>query len=567
MNIFFSRLKEKQTLLGMAAVLILSAALFFTSLGNHDLSEREAREALAVHEMVNHGDFFLPKINGDTLRTKPPLFHWMACLFAKIRGEVDEYAARLPSAVCATGGVIAIFLFGTYMFGGGAGTLSALILATNAKYLEMANMARVDMVLTFFVSLAYVFFYLAYKKEGRAYFTLFFVSLGLAALAKGPVGVICALISIFSFLALRKRMDVAREMNFSIGFFMIFGFLSLWLLPALYLGKDELLDTIYQETIARFIGTTTHQAHIEPFYYYLPQLFGGFAPWSIFLPASLILYFRETKKDEALLYVFLWFASIFLFLSLSAGKRGDYLLPLYPAAALMTGKLLWDFMEGEKKFNFKLSLTLSSIPVLLTGVLLLVISISYIFMSYIFFSEAPFTLLVLPILTKEDQSAAKHLLENYGSWLPFLSALFFVLGLLGLGHFWAIRRGWARVYVVSIFIMVLLISGAGALAMAEINRLVSWKPFMSKVREKVSPEDKLAFFGKLRLKMVFYSGRHIPLVSDNSLRRYFDGQRPAYLIAQEEAVEGIRKISRSPVHVAASYKNFRDGFVLLSNPP
>lgn len=547
----------------MAGLTLLSGLLFFCDLKSNDFSEREAREALAVFEMVGKGDLFLPKINGETLRTKPPLFHWIAYCFAYIEGAVDELAVRLPSAISATAGILSTFLFGIIFIGPRAGMLSAIILATNVEYLEIAHRARVDMTFAIFVILAHFLFYTGYKTGKKICFSLFFVAIGLAVLTKGPIGFIFPIASVLSFLIIREKTDFIWEINFMKGTLVVLIILSLWLIPALLIGKGELLDIIYQETIARFLGTTTHQSHIEPFYYYFPRLLGGFAPWSLFLPVVLTLNLRESKKDEVLLFLLSWFICIFLFLSVCAGKRGDYLLPLYPAASLLVGKSWSDFIGSGKNFNFKLYFSLSSFPVLIAGILFLIIGMILFFNgTFLNFSFVP---IVSSILVREDSIAFEYFWKHFESWFPYLSAFLFLQGFLGIGHFIAIRKKKGLGSFSLLFLMCFSLAVAVAFILPEVNRRISLKPFVEDIRKNVPENAKLSFYGKINLKIIFYSGRHIPSISQKSIAKYFDGETPAYLIIRENVLGEVEKRSRSPVFIVASYRNFRQGLLLLSN--
>ncbi len=557
------KLKEKNSIYWLVALAFLCGMLFLSSLQSYDLSKRETREALAVYEMVNHGDFFLPKINGDTLRTKPPLFHWMACLFSFAGGKVDEWSARLPSALAATAGVFCVFCFALAVFDRRTALLSAIILATNVKYLEMANKARVDMTLTLFVFLAYLFFYFGYKTRRVVYFQAFFIAMGVASLTKGPLGFLLPFAAIIPFLMVRKEVGFLREIGLGKGAVIILAILCIWLVPALLIGRGELLDIIYQETIARFLGTTTHQGHYEPFYYYLPQILGGLAPWSLFLPLALYWGFKNVKKGDALLFVLIWFVSTFIFFSLSAGKRADYLLPLYPAAALLIGKLWGDFIQGAKEFDLRLYFSISSFPICLVGVVCLAIGLFSLFNFT--FSDFSIPSMVKPFMVTEDALAFDQFLALYGTWLPYLFSLICFLGLLAVGHFVGIRKR-KGTYAFSLLVaMCLSLAVAGRLILPQVNKMVSLKPFADAIKKQVPEEAELYFYDRVRLKLVFYSERHIPLISHPNFSDYFGPEKTTYLITPESYLEEVKKRSGVPMFTVASFKNFKSSYLLLSN--
>jgi 4-amino-4-deoxy-L-arabinose transferase-like glycosyltransferase len=112
-----------------------------------------------------------------------------------------------------------------------------------------------------------------------------------------------------------------------------------WYGAALYLAGDEFFGLQFvKENFARFFvhgeGGTGHQ---KPFYYFIPYLFTLGMPWTLFLPGVIWSYFSdESHRKDDLLFLAVWVVAVFLFFSLSAGKRPPYILPLYPPLALLT---------------------------------------------------------------------------------------------------------------------------------------------------------------------------------------------------------------------------------------
>ena len=88
-------------------------------------------------------------------------------------------------------------------------------------------------------------------------------------------------------------------------------------------------------------------AHKEPFYYYLLKFPSDFLPWSVFIPAACIHFWRNRTRNNNILFPAAWFAATFLLFSLVSGKRSLYLLPLYPAAALIMAKFFGDLLRME----------------------------------------------------------------------------------------------------------------------------------------------------------------------------------------------------------------------------
>jgi 4-amino-4-deoxy-L-arabinose transferase-like glycosyltransferase len=87
----------------------------------------------------------------------------------------------------------------------------------------------------------------------------------------------------------------------------------------------------------------TEEPHAKPFYFYIPEILIGLGPWSLFMIVAIFLFFR--KKSEYLRFPCLWFMAMFISLSLIASKHSRYLLPLYPAAALLAAAPWEGYLE------------------------------------------------------------------------------------------------------------------------------------------------------------------------------------------------------------------------------
>ena len=83
----------------------------------------ESQEALVVWEMVDSGDWVLPRVNGELIPSKPPLYHWIAVAFASMTGGVSELAVRLPSIAAGAATVALVYAAGTAAWGPAAGTI------------------------------------------------------------------------------------------------------------------------------------------------------------------------------------------------------------------------------------------------------------------------------------------------------------------------------------------------------------------------------------------------------------------------------------------------------------
>lgn len=310
----------------------------------------EPREALEVQYIVTQGQWLFPLKGERDLPSKPPLFHWTGALFSLIWGETNEATVRFPSAFYATLGVLLVYLFGCKLFDSKVAFLAGVILATTFIYQKQAVEARVDMTLTFFVTASLLGFYSLHQGWLPASwgFYGFYFLLGIGVLAKGPVGLILPAATAAIFLIVKKRWDFLARLCFHKGVFLALGIGLSWYGMALFHGGEEFFGRqVLKENLERFFvygeGGTGHQ---KPIYYYVPYLFLLGLPWTLLLPFMIMHWWKQRSlAEQSFLFLVLWIAVVFGFFSLAAGKRGVYLLPLYPALALLTAR--WFQTERE----------------------------------------------------------------------------------------------------------------------------------------------------------------------------------------------------------------------------
>jgi 4-amino-4-deoxy-L-arabinose transferase-like glycosyltransferase len=312
-------------------ILVLAYVLLIQSIGSIALWDPdEPRQAIMAREMMERHDYIHTYLNGKPYLEKPPFFSWMIVLAAKIRGNLDEFSSRIPSAVAATLLVLITFSLGCMLLDREAGLLSAVVLLTNYQFLSNAREAVMDMTFAFFIGLTIFLAYLSVNKGRKWVFALSFVSSSLAILTKGPAGLVIPAGTIFVYLIAKK--DLKRFfIPLAAGCILSSLVASIWFLLA---GEAYWREFILRQNVTRY----THAFdHIENVFYYFQKLFFNFLPWSILLPFSL---YHAVRKRYWLPLI--WFSFTFLFFEFSMSKRAIYLISLYPAAALLCGLYLKD---------------------------------------------------------------------------------------------------------------------------------------------------------------------------------------------------------------------------------
>jgi len=336
-----------------AALLAFGLLLFGWRLGGHDLwPPDEPRFGLVAREMLEGGDPIVLSRNGGLYTDKPPLFFWAIDAAAILRGgEVDETAARMPSLVASMLALLLVARLGERLYDRRTGILGAVLFATNLQILERARWASIDMTLNLFVLLAFVLLWEEVEGAGSRWHwraVAAWGAMGLATLAKGPVGLVLPLLALVPALALLRRGRDLPRLFPAAGVILFLAVVGGWFsLFASRLGWSEAVGIATHQTVDRYVNAWNSQ---HPVWYYLWRFPAGFLPWCMFLPAALLAAWRPDKAGEpaassrarertATVFLTVWFAAIFLFFSFSTGKRGVYIIPLYPAAVLLVARL------------------------------------------------------------------------------------------------------------------------------------------------------------------------------------------------------------------------------------
>ncbi len=342
-------------------VLIFSACLFLIRLDKKHLwGADEPRVAGIASEMARTGDMVVPRLNGKPFLEQPPLYYWASSLIFRYLGE-NTYTARLPAAVAAVLGTALVYILArSQKYSHLQALASGLVLSTSFEYFSVGRRCVVDMALCMFIAGAMLSFYqvCCSKSQGGWWYAGFATSLSGAILTKGLVGPAVVITTLVAWLVLTKSVNWKSYLLLFMGVLLSLIPVSIWFV-FLYdkLGWNAFHEVFWVNNFGRFTGGL-HE-HVEPFYYYFFKFPGQFLPWSLFLPYALIYYLRKLRdpvdRNPALFNV-VWLCVPFLLLSISAGKRGMYLLPLYPAAALLVGTSISETLEKnlEPDFWFKL---------------------------------------------------------------------------------------------------------------------------------------------------------------------------------------------------------------------
>jgi 4-amino-4-deoxy-L-arabinose transferase-like glycosyltransferase len=369
------------------AILFFSCVLFHI-LGTWTLpliDRDEPRFAEASREMIERGNYIVPYFNNQLRLDKPPLTYWAQVASYHIFGEAD-FAARFPSAIAAALTALSIFVWGRRMGGEKLGCWAAIIFTLSLQTFVHAKAAVADMWLVLFVTLAnWGGYELIQRRTPNAqrptpnseklnepsnlkpqtsiWWVIFYLSLALGFLAKGPIAWI-PLLTVAVVIIYTRDWQSFRRFKLVAGILLTLVVVALWGIPALIHTRGEFFTVgVGRHVVSR--SFTTLEGHgasslgmyalLLPFYFV--TLFITFFPWSIKLPWLIRKLWRREKTGVIHLrqgyggqadsdyggllvdiYLLSGIAVVFVIFTLVRTKLPHYTLPAFPLLALLLAR-------------------------------------------------------------------------------------------------------------------------------------------------------------------------------------------------------------------------------------
>jgi 4-amino-4-deoxy-L-arabinose transferase-like glycosyltransferase len=337
-------------------------------------------------------------------------------------------------------------------------------------------------------------------------------------LTKGPLGYLPIPILIIYSLMLKDIGKVWNRNLFYAGILSV-GLVLAWFLPAVGMaGKTYGIQNLWRQTVGRFAGGWSHS---QLFYFYFVRFPLGFLPWAIFLPWMLYdtLPLRSGEKRREVLFLFVWFAFLFVFFSLSKGKKDNYLLPLYPAAAILVGKWLatfWGRLEESGETGGRLWIPMGLVTLLFAAGWLIILF-------------RPFKLFPQEIETY----------FSFAVWPLFLIVLGGVLSLAFL--LWR----WSRLSVFSLVAVLVIAQVYVSIAVApRFNELRSMKPFSRKILARMGANDDLKIWKFQSTGILYYTEKPVEQIKSigHFLQTFRSGHRVLMVVEGEDLAQLREKV-------------------------
>ncbi|MDO8207724.1 MAG: glycosyltransferase family 39 protein [Gallionella sp.] len=474
-------------------LLISVAIIWFANLEYRTLIKPdEGRYAEIPREMVHSGDWVTPRLNDLKYFEKPPLQYWATATAYTVFGE-HQWTSRLWAGLTGFAGLFLVWFAGQRLFGREAAGYATLILCSSMLYVMMAHINTLDMGVTFFITLGIFALLLAQTEtnvvQRRNWMLLAWAGMALAVLSKGLMGIILPGTAVFIYCMVQRDFTVLKRMHWLSGmavFLLITG-------PWFYLvmqANPEFFDRFFiYEHYTRF--TTKDLGRYQPWYYFVPILLAGALPWTVLMFDSL---FRTAFGNQGISrgasadksfnparFLLIWAIFIYVFFTISGSKLPSYLLPMFPALALLMGRRIAEIRERVLFWQI-----LPAVPVALL-----------------------FLVLAINVGKFADTSNQIELYPHYSAWLV-TAALILLAGLLGgMALLWRAQK---PVAVLVIAMSALLAAQIGVSGYNTVARERSAKHIAEAIRAEVKPD--IPFYSVLTYEQTlpFYLKRTFTLV-------------------------------------------------------
>ncbi len=511
--------------------LILLGLPFFLNLGVSALWDaNEAFYTETPREMIERGDYIYPTFNYEPRVHKPPLSYWIIAASYRLLG-VSELSARLPSAiaVCVLLGFLIYFLCNHRWT---TAILAASILATTPRFFIVARRLPIDCFLAVFLTFGLLFVYWALQSDKTSN-TAFQTKLhhhwkwatagfftGLAFLTKGPVALILLMIIVAVFAWMEKRRVGLGALVF-LAAFLLAG-LPYYLLLYQRGGSAAIYNFFIRENLGRYTTVDFSPSRVPS--YFFEVLLADALPWSWFLPAAVFLWKSWRPARRSLLrFCWIWFLTVLIFFSFSHTKEEYYILPAYPALAILLAHFFAELPEMAGKGSKVLRTNALAVAAGLIGVGVLFLRLGRI------------------------------LSLGSAAWMLPLLLVFGALVMLRL--FWRGEPSRAAEFLSMLLLLVIINVTAIFLPTVEILRPT--RRLTEQVARILQPEDRPGYFRFTSPSMCFYLRRHISeLFHNGELEADLDKPGRSILLMQAEDYSQLPGRIQDRMEIAASAPRF-----------
>lgn len=345
----------------LLSVLVVGYNLGATSLYNWD----EAKHAVIAREIAADDHWISPTFHGNPYFFKPPLRMWLSALTFKVAG-VNEWTVRLWSALFAIGTILSLYVFGRRLWGTRVGFLSAFILLTSHQYIynHCARTGETDSMLIFCWTLGLLLLQLAVQEQNRRILYAAAGFIGLCGMVKHLGFVPIALSVAIGYVLLSGAWRTFPLAIWTRSLGVLAAVVLPWHLVQWWRHGDSFTQAYFLgEVVDKRLNAGAGSPRMSSLGQWasLVTMARGLFPWSAFLPFAFVDLLGKEDFRRRWLMPILWFLTAIGITVLSGRKYSWYVLPAFPAAAILVGRLLDRFLTEPRALFPGISVLLGSL--------------------------------------------------------------------------------------------------------------------------------------------------------------------------------------------------------------
>ncbi|MVW63359.1 glycosyltransferase family 39 protein [Massilia sp. NEAU-DD11] len=470
-------------------LLIVFAAVLLYALGVRTLvPPDEGRYAEMAREMFASGDWITTRLNGIKYFEKPPLQTWMNALSFTLFG-LGDWQARLWTGLCGLLGVVLTGVAGTRVFGARIGFYAALVLGSSFYWVACSQIDSLDMGLSGMMTVALCALLIAQRddaseSERRNWMLVCWAGMALSVLSKGLIGLVLPGGVLVFYTIFSRDWAIWKRLHLVKGLLLFFLIATPWFVLVGLKNPEQPHFFFVHEHFDRFLKKEHHRE--AAWYIFFVLLAAGSVPWVGVLVQSLIGAARrdgEATKFRPRLMLLVWVAFITLFFTKSNSKLPGYILPVFPAVALLVAVYL---DAGTRRGR------------MITAALTALLGVGF--------------LVTVPFMLKFAKHAGEDVL--YAAYQPWVLAAGLVLLIGG-----CLALLYARQMLRDLFVVVLAVAGfagtqlllVGFEPIGQVRAGVNLLPAL-KAAGAANPAVKVYSVGIYEQSLTFYLGRPVTLV-------------------------------------------------------
>ncbi|MFL6709894.1 MAG: glycosyltransferase family 39 protein [Massilia sp.] len=316
----------------------------------------EGRYAEMAREMFTSGDWITTRLNGIKYFEKPPLQTWMNALSFSLFG-LGDWQARLWTGLCGIGGVLLTAYAGTRVFGARVGFYAGLVLGSCFYWIACSQIDSLDMGLSGMMTIVLCALLLAQREgvtpqENRNWMLLCWAAMALSVLSKGLIGLMLpgGILVVYTLVTLQWRLWARLHLVKGLLLFLLVA--APWFILVGLRNPEQPHFFFIHEHWDRFFKTEHHREQVWYVFFVLTAV--GIVPWLGVLGQAMVRAVAPgagAGKDKAsapaakdafrpAIMLLVWAVFIILFFTKSNSKLPGYILPIFPALALLVARYL-----------------------------------------------------------------------------------------------------------------------------------------------------------------------------------------------------------------------------------